>query len=609
MSQRVRLQVADVAARHLGIEHTIDDPGDGPLVVRMPAWCPGSYVLREYAGHVTRFTATDADGGALSWHKRDKATWEIAPEGAPTVVLRYRVFAPELTVRSNDVSHDHAFVHPPAAFFAVEGRTDEAIDLHVDPPTGWTVSTALDPHGDGYRAHDYDRLADCPLEIGPHEVHRFEVAGRRHEFVIHGSGNHDVERIVADTEKIVRTEVDFFGGEPPYDRYLFVLHLTHDRGGGLEHDDSCALAWPKLGFRPETQYRKFLTLVAHEFFHVWNVRRIRPEALLPYDYAREAYTTLLWVFEGFTTYYDELFPVRAGCYDTPTMLDHLAELIGREASRPGGSVQSLAESSFDAWIGLYRPNPDTPNSQTNYYLKGLLVAWKLDLFLRRETDDAHSLDDVVRHLWREYGQKRPRGARRRDGRDRPRGHRGGRHGVRARARRAARTHGVRRRPGPRRAPAAPQARARRRGDPPPGSAPRSRRRFRHASRQVFHGGPAHAAGLMAGDLVIALDDHRIGRGLDERLKILRPGETVRWTAFRRDRLVQGRMTLGEDPVGTPEIVPLEDADPARRASFERWTGRSFEAANRAGRGARHPVSERPRCSPTGKRSRSARLLG
>ncbi|HKK70233.1 MAG TPA: PDZ domain-containing protein [Candidatus Krumholzibacteria bacterium] len=582
MSQRVRLQVADVAARHLGIEHTIDDPGDGPLVVRMPAWCPGSYVLREYAGHVTRFTATDADGGALSWHKRDKATWEIAPEGAPTVVLRYRVFAPELTVRSNDVSHDHAFVHPPAAFFAVEGRTDEAIDLHVDPPTGWTVSTALDPHGDGYRAHDYDRLADCPLEIGPHDVHHFEVAGRRHEFVIHGSGNHDVERIVADTEKIVRTEVDFFGGEPPYDRYLFVLHLTHDRGGGLEHDDSCALAWPKLGFRPEKQYRKFLTLVAHEFFHVWNVRRIRPEALLPYDYAREAYTTLLWVFEGFTTYYDELFPVRAGCYDTTTMLDHLAELIGREASRPGGSVQSLAESSFDAWIGLYRPNPDTPNSQTNYYLKGLLVAWKLDLFLRRETDDAHSLDDVVRHLWHEYGQ-RGRGVpedgmvaivREATGVDVT-------EFVRAHVERPGRMEyddvlahvglRLRRKPVPE-------------DEETPAWIGATLEPGDSGTRlaQVFHGGPAHAAGLMAGDVVIALDDHRIGRDLDERLKILRPGETVRWTAFRRDRLVQGRMTLGEDPVGTPEIVPLEGADPARRASFERWTGRSFEES--AGRG-------------------------
>ena len=582
MSQRIRLQVADVAARHLGVEHTIEEPGDGPLVVRMPAWCPGSYVLREYAGHVSRFQATDAHGRELAWRKRDKATWEIDPDGASAVTLHYRVFAPELTVRTNDVSHDHAFVHPPATFVAVEGRTDEAIELVVDPPAGWTVSTSLDPHGDGYRAHDFDRLADCPLEIGPHQVHRFEVAGRRHEFVIHGSGNHDVERIVADTEKIVRTEVDFFGGEPPYEHYLFVLHLTHDRGGGLEHDDSCTLAWPKLGFRPETQYRKFLTLVAHEFFHVWNVRRIRPEALLPYDYGRENYTTLLWVFEGFTTYYDEVFPVRAGCYDTTTMLDHLAELIGREASRPGGAVQSLAESSFDAWIGLYRPNPDTPNSQTNYYLKGLLVAWKLDLFLRRETDDAHSLDDVVRHLWHEYGQR---------GRGVPE------NGMVAIVREATGVDVAAfvgehvERPGRMEYDdvlAHVGLRLRRKPMPEDEETPAwigatlEPGDFGTRLAQVFHGGPAHAAGLMAGDVVIALDDHRIGRDLDERLKILRPGETVRWTAFRRDRLVQGHVTLGEDPVGTPEIVPLDNADPARRASFERWTGRSFDEL--AGRG-------------------------
>ena len=398
--QRIRLSIADIAARHFEVVHEIDHDG-GALRLKMPSWVPGSYLMREYPGHVVRVDATRGDGESLSVVKTDKATWSIAEAPAGRVVVTSRVFAPELTVRSNDITHDHAFVHPPATFFYVEGRLDEAIALRVDAPAGWNVATALAERDGAYFADDYDRLVDCPLEMGPHEVHRFEVAGREHSYVVHGSGNLDMQRIVEDSAKICATEIDLFGEEPPYERYLFILHLTHDRGGGLEHEDSSALAWPKLGFRPEKEYRKFLTLVAHEFFHVWNVKRIRPEVLLRYDYTEETYTRLLWLFEGWTTYYDELFPMRAGCYGPKEMLEAMAEHIRTEASRPGGTVQSLSDSSFDTWIKLYRPTSDTQSTQTNYYLKGMLVGWLLDLHLREATDGARSLDDVMRHLWNE----------------------------------------------------------------------------------------------------------------------------------------------------------------------------------------------------------------
>jgi predicted metalloprotease with PDZ domain len=573
--QTIRLRVADVAARHLEVEHTVHGVAGDRVVLRMPTWCPGSYLVRDYAGHVSRFAARSGDD-ALAHTKTDKTTWEVTVPGGGDVTVVYRVFAPELTVRTNDLSHDHAFVHPPATFMAVDGRTDETIDLVVDAPEGWNVSTALPLEAGILRARDVDHLFDSPLEIGPHEVHSFRTHGRRHDFVVHGSGNVDIERVLADTEKIVAAELDFFGGEPPYDHYVFILHLLAKGGGGLEHDDSCVLAWPKLGFRPEKKYRKFLTLVAHEFLHVWHVRRTRPEALVHYDYFHEAHTRLLWVFEGFTNYYDELFTVRAGCYGAKPMLEHFAEHVQREAQTIGGRVQSLEESSFDAWIGLYKQSPDTPNSQTNYYLKGLLVAWKLDLLLRESTEGDRSLDDVMRHLWQNYGRVG----------------RGVGEGAMASIVREATGVDVEtfldehvRRPGAldlsgslasiglqlRQKPT--------KDDERPSWIGATFETAEEGTRlkTVDLTGPAHAGGLMAGDLLIAIDGHRVGAELETMLETHRPGDVVTWTAFRADRLVEGRLTFGDDPVGALEIVAADDATDAQRRAFEAWSGVPFDS--------------------------------
>lgn len=575
--QRFILRVADAAARHFELELRIDDVSRDPLVLRLPSWVPGSYLMREYAGQVVDLVAS-AEGVPLRVAKRDKSTWEITGGAGRSVSVRYRVFAAELTVRTSDLTPEHAFVHGPSVFFAVEGRTEEPLALRVEAPAGWITSTALPAHDGDFRARDYDHLLDCPLEIGPHEVHRFEAGGRTHEFVVHGSGNHDLPRILEDTRKIVECELAFFGDpEPPYDRYLFLLHLTHDRGGGLEHEDSCALAWPKLGFRPEKEYRSFLTLVAHEFFHVWNVKRIRPEVLLEYDYGREVYTRLLWLFEGWTTYYDEIFPVRAGCYGAKDLLAALAEAATMEATRPGGRVQSLADSSFDTWIKLYRPNPDTPNTQTNYYLKGRLVAWKLDLHLRARSGGERSLDDVMRHLWREVyrrGQGVPEeGAaaliEQATGID-----------VRAFLEQHVERAGVleydeelatvglrmRRKPAPE-------------GEPTKAWIGATLQPEEGGTRLtvVTHRSPAHRGGLLADDLVIALDGHRCGRDLAKLVEQFAPGESVTWTAFRRDRLVQGDLTFVEDPVGTLEVVALDAPTEAQKRAFAAWASESFDA--------------------------------
>lgn len=570
--QELKLEIADVAARHFRVTQRILDVASGSLELFMPIWTPGSYTVRDYAGYVVDVTASGPGDPRIE--KVESNRWMVTGCSGE-VELVYRVFAPELGVRSNDISERHAFVHPPATFLAVEGRLEDPVELAIESPHGWPVFTALRESGGKWIADDYDRLMDCPIEIGDHEVREFEVAGRRHRLVVNGEGNLDLDRVVADTAKIVAHEIEMFGGEPPYDEYLFILHLTGGAGGGLEHMDSSVLGWPRLEFRPEKEYRKFLTLVAHEFFHVWNVKRIRPEVLLQYDYSRPQYSRLLWIFEGWTTYFDEIICCRSGVVSPKDLLAALAEHIRTEASRPGGRVQSMADSSFDAWIKLYRPNPDTQNTQTNYYLKGLLVGWLLDLYLRERSGGARSLDDVMLHLWRDVALEE---------RGLPEG--GAAElietstGIDARAflaehvdqpgelrfTEALATIGLQLRRKPAEQPDGEQAWL---------GATVNAREGGSVLGVVYHGGPAHRGGLMAGDEVVALDDIRVGRDLAKRVEGYRPGESASWHAFRDGRLVRGELEFLADPVGKLEIVPIENADPTRQKAFESWSGRPF----------------------------------
>ena len=378
------------------------------LDLKMPVWTPGSYLVREYAKNLQNFSADAGDRRQpLLWCKVGKNHWQIETADTSEITVRYRVFANELSVRTNHLDATHGYFNGAALFFFIPEFEQQPIRVTIVPPKpNWHVTTPLLPiskEANTFEAKDFDTLVDSPFEIGSQRQYDFEVLGKPHKLAIWGQGNANPERIVEDTKKIIEVEADLYGGLP-YERYLFLLHLSASGFGGLEHKDSCTLNYPRLGFRAKDKYNRFMQLVAHEFFHLWNVKRIRPKALERFDYEQENYTTSLWFCEGTTSYYDLLIPQRAGIYDTKALLEGLSKEITQLQTTPGRKVQPISESSFDAWIKLYRRDANSNNSQISYYLKGELVSFLLDLLIRSRHGNQRSLDDVMRLMWEQFGK-------------------------------------------------------------------------------------------------------------------------------------------------------------------------------------------------------------
>jgi predicted metalloprotease with PDZ domain len=393
-------------AQHLfEVSLNIQDWSLEVLDLKFPVWTPGSYLVREYVRHLQGFTALDGQGQPLSWQKLSKNHWQVATQGNSTLTIQYKIFANELTVRTNHLDITHGYFNPAAMFFRVPEREREAITLTILPPQNWHISTPLprasQPHT--FIAATFDELVDSPVEIGTHAVYDFEVLGKPHQWAIWGEGTFNIERLLADTQKIIETEAVIFGGLP-YDRYLFLLHLSANGYGGLEHKSACSLIYSRFGLRSEDSYQKFMCLVAHEFFHLWNVKRIRPKGLEVFDYDQENYTDSLWFCEGTTSFYDLVIPLRAGIYDAKCYLNKVSEAITQLQTISGRKVQPVSESSFDAWIKLYRPDANSRNAQVSYYLKGELVSLLLDLMIRAQHQNGRSLDNVMRQLWQQFGQ-------------------------------------------------------------------------------------------------------------------------------------------------------------------------------------------------------------
>ena len=381
----------------------IDNWQASVLDLKMPVWTPGSYLVREYAKQVQDFVAENSQQ-RLTSRKLSKNHWQVETP-ASEITIRYRVFANELSVRTNHLDATHGYFNGAALFFFIPGLEDQSITVEILPPSGWQVTTTLPPVSDAantFRAKDFDTLVDSPFEIGTQQIYNFDVLGKPHQLAIWGQGNANPHQIIADTQKIIEVEAELFGGLP-YERYLFLLHLSGSGFGGLEHKESCSLNYPRFGFRAKDKYNRFMQLVAHEFFHLWNVKRIRPKAIEKFNYEQENYTTSLWFCEGTTSYYDILIPLRAGIYDTKTFFENLSKDITRLQTTPGRKVQPLSESSFDAWIKLYRRDANSDNSQISYYLKGELVTLLLDLLIRARHQNKRSLDEVMRQMWQRFG--------------------------------------------------------------------------------------------------------------------------------------------------------------------------------------------------------------
>lgn len=398
-------------AHYADVEMNIHNVKTAEIVLKMPVWAPGSYLVREFAKNVEGFTVT-ASTQEIPFEKVSKNAWKINTKGKKSITVKYRVYSFEVSVRTSFVDASHAFLSPTGIFMYAEGSIQQPSTVRIIPYKDWQkVSTALTPvvgEKFTYRAENFDWLFDSPIEVGNQDVFEFNAAGVRHEVAMVGGGNYDKEKLKIDMAKIVESETAVFG-ENPNKNYVFIVHNQQSGGGGLEHLNSTVLGASRDGYTNPKTYQSFLGLVAHEYFHLWNVKRLRPAALGPFDYDNENYTTNLWIAEGFTAYYDNIVVQRIGAYTANEWLNIIEDDINAVENRFGNKIQSLSESSFDAWIKSYRPNENTSNTTVSYYVKGSLIACLLDLEIINASDARLSLDDAMRYAYNEFYKKKGRG--------------------------------------------------------------------------------------------------------------------------------------------------------------------------------------------------------
>ncbi len=597
-----RLTMPEPHSHLFGVEMRVEGV-HGPVELVMPTWTPGSYMVREFARHVLSLRAEDGAGAPLRWTRADKQTWRVDAPADGTLRVRYRVYAHELSVRSSHLDASHGYVNGASTFLYAAGRERDPVRLEIEAPEGWTITTGLGKteRPDVFRAADYDELVDCPVEMGTHEIVEWEQEGRTHRYAVWGRGNQQMDRLVEDTRKVVAATRELFGGELPYDEYTFFLHVVPGQYGGLEHRNSTSIVIDRWGFRG-MEYERAIVLAAHEFFHVWNGKRIRPETLGPFDYTRENYTRSLWIVEGFTTYYTDVLLRRAGVMPPQRFLERTGGAAALLQTLPGRLEQSLEDASFDAWIKYYRQDENTPNVTVSYYHKGAMVAMLLDLRIREITRNRRSLDDVLRILWQRYGltdvgfpeegiqdvvaevcgdrldaffETALRSTEELDF-DGPLAAAGLE--LAAPPAMPVMPGG----PGPTPAPAVPAA-----GGPagpgggPAGPAPPpislGIRVKEEAGRAlvgaVVSGSPAYAAGINAGDELVALDGLRVGaRDLPARVMEREPGDVVQITVFRRDELLTLPVRLERAPSIRQVLRRVQEPTALQTEIFRSWLG-------------------------------------
>ncbi len=590
-----RIRVADPGAHLFAVECIVRNPDPEGQIVSLPAWIPGSYMIREFARNIVSIAAL-ADDEPCTLEKLDKHTWRAAvAAGARKLVLQYQVYAWDLSVRSAHLDTTHGFFNGTSIFLAVAGRSAAPCIVTIERPEAdacrhWKLITSMPPEhgraGDGcrfgrFRVADYDELIDHPVEMGEFSLGRFEAAGVPHEIALSGRHDCDLDRLCADLRRICEWQIALFGAPAPVDYYAFLTLVVGEGYGGLEHRASTALIcsradlpWKGMEGLPEA-YRSFLGLCSHEYFHTWNVKRIKPAAFTPYDLTRENHTRLLWAFEGFTSYYDDLALVRSGVISVDDYLELLGKTVSNVMRGSGRLKQSVAESSFDAWTKYYRQDENAPNAIVSYYAKGALIALALDLQLRAGSDGRCSLDDVMRLLWQRHGLTGlgvPEDgifAAVRDVAGEGLGRRLARWLQKA-------VEGCEDLPLARLLkPMGVTLEAARVSSAPVLGIKLAAGGGEAKLANVFDGGPAQQAGVSAGDVLVAVDGLRVtgAKGLDDMLARRRAGDEVELHVFRRDELMRFRLVLAEPPADKYSLKLSERALAGARALRKGWLGR------------------------------------
>ncbi len=397
------VNLEDTSQHMIKVEMAVDEIFDKEIIVTMPAWAPGSYLIRDFAKNIRNFTAVTADGDLLRAEKEDKGSWKILTDGNSSLRISYEVYSNDFSVRASHVDSSHAFILGTSVFMYIEGYKDQALELVVRHPEEWHISTSLEKVFENrYKAINYDILVDSPLEVGAHRSETFQADGKEHEVAIYGMDGMDLKGYVADVKKIVETEIEIFD-HAPYKKYVFIFHVYPGcRSGGLEHLASCVISIDRNVLVTRDGYGKFLSLVAHEFFHLWNVKRIRPVELGPFNYREENYTTMLWLAEGITDFFADVIVLRSGLIDEKTYLGWVSELTKILEAQPGAQTTSLADSSYYTWIRYYKPSPDDINSYVSYYLKGKFIGLMLASRMVQHSGGLKTIDDLLRALYDKY---------------------------------------------------------------------------------------------------------------------------------------------------------------------------------------------------------------
>ena len=613
---RYRIQPKNPAAHLYEVSVNILDPAPAGQQFMLPTWIPGSYMIREFARHVVSIRA-EAGDRVIGLRKIDKSTWQCDAVSEP-LSLTYEIYAWDLSVRGAHLDETHGFFNGACVFLLPVGFENAACDIEIVAPAGekyaaWRIATSLcqsqalvRPAGRNaletranasiipfslrlfghFTAANYDELIDHPVEMGSFTHATFDACGVAHHIAITGRHRADMGRLCADLKKICETQIRLFEpdtAKPPMAEYWFLVMAVDDGYGGLEHRASTALICnrdnlPLLIQASEKKisdgYRRFLGLASHEYFHTWNVKRIKPQAFVPYDLTRETYTRQLWFFEGFTSYYDDLTLVRAGLIEPLAYLNLIAENIGRVMSRGGRLKQSVAESSFDAWVKYYRQDENSPNTIVSYYQKGAMVALALDLTIRQQTLGKKCLDDVMRALWMAHGKT---------GIGVPE------QGVQLIAEQTTGislgdffSYAV---DGTRDLEFAPLFEAvaieltwKTSGNTQPEAGAPSWIGAKIGAdangdarlSQVFDDGAAQIAGLSAGDVVIAVDGLRVsGANLERKLRSHAPDTTLSFVAFRRDELMNFQVTLQAQPAQVC-LLTMRDTPIDAKARRNAW---------------------------------------